>query len=186
MCGHQTPYPALLPKVVSFINESASVKMGETQGMHRYPLHLAVGGHVNFRHWWIWGFAPTGKDAEGTMQPQASSQALDLLMKQRPDAIKQADQQGLLPIHCAAFYNNVDAVRRLLAHDRSLAWEQVKSQGKRQPYEGCLPIHWAAFGGAEAVCDELLALDPTLRTAQGAYEGNYENWENGKGSCIEP
>ena len=163
--------------------------MQATLKQHSYPLHQAAGGHVLFRHYWIWGDTPEKAEYDGAMQDSVPNQVFDYLMAQRPDAIKLVDQQGLLAIHCAAYYNNVHAVRSLLAHDRSLAWAAAKppeNEKFHQPYVGCLPIHFAAFAGAEAVFDELLSLDPTLRNAQGAFEGNYENWQNGKGGHWDP
>ncbi|XP_039166765.1 ankyrin repeat-containing protein NPR4-like [Eucalyptus grandis] len=73
-------------------------------------------------------------------------------MEKRPEAIKEKDDLGWTPLHYVAYLGKVEAVRLLLQHDTSVAYELDKA--------GELALHLAAFHGCINVIDELVRSCP--------------------------
>ncbi|KAF8032345.1 hypothetical protein BT93_D1307 [Corymbia citriodora subsp. variegata] len=72
--------------------------------------------------------------------------------EKRPEMIREGDDMGWTPLHYATCFGNVKAVRLLLQHNISVAYDLDK--------EGELALHVAAFQGHIPVIDELVTFCP--------------------------
>ncbi|XP_039166777.1 ankyrin repeat-containing protein At5g02620-like [Eucalyptus grandis] len=76
----------------------------------------------------------------------------EIIMENRPEAIKEADDLGWTPLHYVAYLGKVEAVRLLLQRDTSVAYDLDKG--------GESALHLAAFQGCVNVIDELVRSCP--------------------------
>ncbi|XP_056174386.1 ankyrin repeat-containing protein At5g02620-like [Syzygium oleosum] len=74
------------------------------------------------------------------------------IMENRPEAIREGDEMGWNPLHYVAYLGKVEAVRLLLQHDTSVAYDLDKA--------GESALHLAAFQGCANVIDELVKSCP--------------------------
>ncbi|KAI6702801.1 hypothetical protein NL676_011937 [Syzygium grande] len=74
------------------------------------------------------------------------------IMEKRPEAIREGDEMGWNPLHYVAYLGKVEAVRLLLQHDTSVAYDLDKA--------GESALHLAAFRGCDDVIDELVKSCP--------------------------
>ncbi|KAF8010238.1 hypothetical protein BT93_J1006 [Corymbia citriodora subsp. variegata] len=74
------------------------------------------------------------------------------ILEKRPEMIREGDDMGLTPLHYLAFFGKVEAVRFLLQHDTSAAYNLDK--------EGQSAFHLTAFRGHVNVLDELVRSCP--------------------------
>ncbi|KAK3433993.1 hypothetical protein EUGRSUZ_D01283 [Eucalyptus grandis] len=74
------------------------------------------------------------------------------ILEKRPEVIREVDDIGWTPLHYAACFGNVKAVRRLLQHDTSVVYDLDK--------EGESALHIAAFRGHVNIIKELLTSCP--------------------------
>ncbi|XP_056161762.1 ankyrin repeat-containing protein At5g02620-like [Syzygium oleosum] len=74
------------------------------------------------------------------------------ILEKRPELIREGDEMGWTPLHYVASLGKVEAVRLLLQHDTSMAYNLDK--------EGQSALHIAAFLGYRHVIDEIVRSCP--------------------------
>ncbi|KAK3434003.1 hypothetical protein EUGRSUZ_D01532 [Eucalyptus grandis] len=82
------------------------------------------------------------------------------ILEKRPQVIREADDMGWTPLHYAACFDNVKAIRLLLRSDPSRAYELDPSVAYHLDNEGQSALHIAAFRGHINVINELVRSCP--------------------------
>src|SRR5437762_2253717 len=108
------------------------------------PILLAAAIALAFLAWSDIGFCGEIHDAvrEGDLEK------VKMLLKANPDLVNAKDEDGLMPLHCAAEEGSKEMMELLLAY---------KADVNAEDDEGGTPLHWAADGGHKEIVELLLA-----------------------------
>ncbi|KAL3742754.1 hypothetical protein ACJRO7_018122 [Eucalyptus globulus] len=130
-----------------------------TNAVDESPLYLAVDRGLSRTIELILGTLSLSSSHKGPKGLTALHAGISLsltswekIMEKRPEAIKEKDDLGWTPLHYVAYLGKVEAVRLLLQHDTSVAYELDKA--------GESALHLAAFHGCINVIDELVRSCP--------------------------
>ncbi len=81
------------------------------------------------------------------------TEAIDLLLEQKPDLIESTTKDGKNVLHIAALYNHIDLVEEIIKEHQDFLNAYDKN--------GWTPLHSAIYGGATEVVDYLLSEHPS-------------------------
>jgi len=113
------------------------------------PLHVALGKR----------FSIVSSDLEIFLQKdfKTNTAVISELLKAYPEAAREKDRDGRLPLHDAAIYNsNAEVISELLK-----AYPEAATAAREKDRDGCLPLHDAAsYNSNAAVISELLKAYP--------------------------
>ncbi|KAK3433975.1 hypothetical protein EUGRSUZ_D01248 [Eucalyptus grandis] len=145
--------------VVKLLIEEDSQLCDITNAAHESPLYLATNRGLSHVIEIILGassFSSSHKGPKGLTALHATIFRLPTgwwkILEKRPEVIKEGDDLGWTPLHYVACFGEVEAVRQLLQHDTSVAYDLDKG--------GESALHIAAFRGHINVIDELIRSCP--------------------------